>query len=299
MLHEFLLILFGILIISICIKLYIDCRLSPIIGGRLSKKVSYFVIHDNDHKNNIKYHLGEMNYRMLLRIGRNRVPDKCSKKVRMALSNKNTIDFLRWQNLDRYKKFKKLPIYEKFLGYKFPPDALIKSSFISHILGVRTAKDLDVYFPTKVDNIPSWIDSDNIEDDSYKLLSSSYKTSAVNLNNDDNYMYWHGVKCQTLQAYLYEQFLRQRPKAIATLHLVKKYTKLNPKIPDIPDYKLIIPYFNNSTTYITQNHFDIRLKYMYPDYKQLQIYKKYIKNRIIVDKKRFQRTIYKWIDSQH
>ena len=269
--------------------------------------VKTVVVKNNIHK--IKYHLKQCGLTKNIR-GATIVASFIRKPPQNKILNRklwglfahpNSIKFFDYQCFERYKYMTKdYPIFHDFIkwhdkhGFR---KVIVGSGFISLIMGIRYISDVDIFSHTIIKNVPYFIDADKTPKDveeRRQLLLAIHKDKNLDFNDDRNFMYFMGIKCSTPEVHAYSRFLRQRPKAIAELMLMKKYApKLKVKIPPIPKYKMVVP-AHGGYSYEVDNYMNIEVPFLNPNYKQSEIYKKWIRDRVPVDREDFQRLINKY-----
>jgi hypothetical protein len=284
--------------ISKQMKTVLDSKISvPQVGITEYKDVVSIPVSNKKHYDNLKYHIWEcggdiskMKFGKTITIGFPPKSDKESNLYKMS-HNKNTIEFLQYQNLKRYKKLKnRSEIYSKFINWHYilPPlvrdNILVVSGFVPLVLGIRVINDVDLHIGSKVLNMdisyPKYIDTDCGKVDALKKLSRYYQHK-VDIQDPKHYMYWLGIKCYTIKSYMWSRFLRQRPKSIADLIMIKKHTPLSPKIPPIPKFKV---WYNGAygERYQVDNYFKYKMYMGKTDRAKLW------KDRIPVDRDEYQ-----------
>lgn len=259
-------------------------------------------IRNASHGKNIKFHISQYS-------GDNIIKSETKKAITVetsnddlvdALTNKNTLDLLFYQNLDRYKKLINSDIFNKFISWhrtqsdNLKDNLYVYSGFISLLLGIRDTSDVDCYIHDKEElkntTFPEYIDTYDIT----LVFKAFYLNPKVDIKNPNAYISFLGVKLIPLKNHLYRRYIRQRPKAIAELMLINKYTDLKAKIPDIPEYKRVIKH-DKGTSYIVDNEM-VMAKIIHG--KDIDKYEGYIlweKEKQPVDKERYKKIIANYV----
>lgn len=219
---------------------------------------------DKINKNNI---LEENNEKYMLFI-----PKDLNEKIITVstLFSQTSLDFLKLQNINNLTSSKMINSMNMFLTYrKWLYDNItleehdkfmIFSSTVLFILGIRNAKDLDLY----IDNINEENKNkviDLIENSQYDFeLDISLKNSkywpehwkvwldkwarSIGLLyfeeivcNPKYHMYYLGVKLISLECDIARRIIRNRPRAIADLIALNKLCNLKINIPIVPKYE--------------------------------------------------------------
>lgn len=183
--------------------------------------------------------------------------------------NKNSIDILKYQDLDNFNSFKMkdsrimintyLNLLNEEVSLYEQEYIMALSGVISYILGLRKIKDidLDIYYKNdKVINTLSsipFIDSGVIGVPNSKDVMDSLFNAKVthilkikNIKNvftdSNNYFYFLGIKCLSLDNNMKYRQYRKSPKAIAEIIAFNmKNPKKQFKVPDIPSNTYLYP----------------------------------------------------------
>ena len=180
--------------------------------------------------------------------------------------NKNSIDILKYQDLNRFNNFKMRDSRIKFntllnlMNDKltlFEQEKLIAiHGMISYMLGLRNMSDIDMNCNNDEEVVNKMnvtldfeLDIMNINPDSSDINTIQYISKIKSIINTDNinciftdpnnYFYFYGLKCISLDINMKSRYIRQRPNAIAE---IIAFNLKNPNnkydLPEIPTYTL-------------------------------------------------------------
>ena len=224
--------------------------------------------------------------------------------LRKVLTHKPSFDFLKHQHLERFKILRsKYPMFDDYLKLHKTFDAtnrneiMVRSGIVAFMLGIRDIRDLDLLITkkfTESDDFPKVRDVEHFDiaaptkdySESWIRFYSSYFGPTMTgideiMFNPKNYFYYMGMKTVSIAAFVRERFIRQRPKAIAGLRMIKKYCpSVEIEIPDIPKYKLPVPAGGcKGMTYITDNFIKYKMPVTDPNWKTSNTFRKWNKHK--------------------
>lgn len=240
--------------------------------------------------------------------------------VAKLIFNANSLDFLKYQDLDRFLMLSRqcwalMNSYAKFLDMNFTAkereQTVAYHGLISYMLGLRRFNDIDVLWGGPAADVSkfnqfNYIDIISFDEkfDSAKsqaqlksvqcrfLRSSDVKTIDQLWNDPNEYGYFMGIKCLKLSTNINLRLMRQRPKAMAELVALKlKYPALVPKL-KIPTWKIDeqnLAYM--TTTSIMENQFVC----FYNKDGELLTEKEILEKRSPVDQSRYLMTLLKYL----
>ena len=179
--------------------------------------------------------------------------------------NTNSIEFLKYQDLDRFNSFQMKNtriMFNTLLNFLninadlYDQETVISfHGIISYFLGLRMANDIDMntinnknLYHKLLQNITTDI-IDYSDNDDFTRYAIKKDMADYKLNNicdlffdPKNYMYFLGLKCYSLELHLKSRYIRNRPNAIAEIIALDYKTTLNYPLPKIPDKNYIVSF---------------------------------------------------------